>query len=486
MAATLNPALREFWQATARNKVLYGGRASSKSWDAAGFAIFLSDNYKLRILCARQFQNKIEESVYSLLKIQIERFGLTDRFRVMDNKIINKATGSEFLFYGLWRHIDEVKSLESIDVCWLEEAHNITESQWEILEPTIRKEHSQIWIVFNPRLATDFVYKRFVVNPPANAIVRQINYTENPFLSKTMLAVIQAAEAEDYDDYEHFYLGVPRDDDDNVIIKRSWINAAIDAHITLGFAALGAKRLGFDVADSGKDKCANVLVHGSVIVWADEWKAQEDQLLVSCSRTYQVAFEHQAQIVYDSIGVGASSGAKFNELNGSTGQSVAHAKFNAGAGVWQPDRKYAGTAMTNKEMFSNLKAQAWWALADRFRNTYNAINHGHSFEVDQMISLQGDCPHLARVVDELATPQRDYGADGRVKVESKKDLAKREVASPNLADALVMACSWFGGTALQAWGSGQQRAGYGTDGAEVIDEDYGYGVVGGGSDFGGW
>lgn len=81
---TLNPALREFWTAREdkdgnpiRNRVLYGGRMSSKSWDAAGFATYLANTYKLRFLCARQFQNKIEESVYSLLKGQIERFGLS-------------------------------------------------------------------------------------------------------------------------------------------------------------------------------------------------------------------------------------------------------------------------------------------------------------------------------------------------------------------------------------------------------------------------
>src|SRR5690554_6392480 len=93
---TLNPNLRTFWETRIRNKVLYGGRASSKSWDAAGHAIRLADNYKLKFLCVRQLQNKIEESVYSLLKIQIERFQLQHRFRVLENKIINTATGSEF------------------------------------------------------------------------------------------------------------------------------------------------------------------------------------------------------------------------------------------------------------------------------------------------------------------------------------------------------------------------------------------------------
>ena len=79
------------------------------------------------------------------------------------------------------RNIEEVKSYEGIDILWNEESHNLSESTWDILEPTVRKDHSEIWLIFNPRLATDFVYTKFVKNPPHNAVVRKINYDENPF-----------------------------------------------------------------------------------------------------------------------------------------------------------------------------------------------------------------------------------------------------------------------------------------------------------------
>lgn len=437
---TLNPALRPFWLKPARNKVLYGGRASSKSWDAAGFVTFLTDNYNLRVVCARQFQNRISDSVYSLLKIQIERFGLSDRFDILENRIINRYTGSEFMFYGLWRSIDEIKSLEGIDILWIEEAHNLTEEQWKVLEPTIRKAGSQVWVIFNPRLATDFAYKRFVVNPPPNTVVRKINYDENPFLSDTMLAIIEAAKREDEDEFAHVYLGVPKDDDDDAIIKRSWILASVDAHKKLGIEAVGRKRIGFDVADSGIDKNANIFAHGSIVSWADMWKGGEDELLKSCTRTFNAARVRDASITYDSIGVGASAGAKFGELNDAARDSrrVAYAKFNAGAAVWHPEAFYTQQTK-NRDMFLNLKAQTWWLVADRFRNTYNAVRNGQQFEPDELISLTGDLPHLEQLIDELSTPKKDYDANGRVKVESKKDLAKREIPSPNLADALIMA-----------------------------------------------
>jgi phage terminase large subunit len=439
-APSLNPVLKSFWMTPARNRVLYGGRSSSKSWDAAGFAIFLAQQMKLKFLCTRQFQNRIEDSVYSLLKIQIERFGLRSKFRILDNKIICTATGSEFVFYGLWRQIDEVKSIESIDIHWSEEAHLLTEAQWKVLEPTIRKQGSQHWLIFNPRLATDFVYKRFVLNPPPRTVKRLINYDENPFLSQTMRQVIEAARLEDEDEFNHIYLGVPRDDDETSVIKRSWLMAAIDAHETLGIESVGSRRIGFDVADAGEDACAMVQAHGSLSTWSDVWKAKEDELLKSCTRVWTRARDEGASIIYDAIGVGAGSGAKFNELNQAQGQRIQHAKFFAGGAVVRPDAFYDQVSkVKNKDFFANVKAQAWWLIADRYRNTYDAIRNGQKYEVDEMLFLDSSMPNLNQLIDELSTPKRDYDNAGRVKVEGKKDLSKREVPSPNLADALIMA-----------------------------------------------
>jgi phage terminase large subunit len=449
---TLNPALRPFWKAPInaqgqpiRIRVLYGGRSSSKSWDAAGFAIFLAQAVTVKFLCARQFQNKIEESVYTLLVATIERYGLRDQFRILESKIIHRRTGSEFIFYGLWRHINEIKSLEGVDVCWLEEAHALTPAQWRILEPTLRKEGSQFWLIFNPMLSSDFVWRRFVLNPPPGTIKRLINYQENPFLSDTMRRVIEAAKAEDEEEYGHVYLGQPRDDDAGSIIKRTWVMAAIDAHLALGIEPTGRSQLGFDVADSGTDKNALIHSHGPLATWADQWKGGEDELLKSATRAWSAAVEREASLVYDSIGVGASVGSKINELNGGTG-SVNHTGFNAGGGVERPESLYERShpPKTNKDMFANAKAQQWWVIADRFRNTFNAVKKGSAFPPDQLIFLSSEMDHLQLLIDELCTPKRDFDNAGKVKVESKKDLAKANrlggaQPSPNLADAFVMA-----------------------------------------------
>lgn len=443
--ATLNPALKEFWRVPGiRNRILHGGRASSKSWDAAGFAVFLAQNCKIRMLCCRQFQNKISESVYSLLKMQIIRFGLEGEFDVLNNVIRHKRTGSEFLFYGLWRHIDEIKSLEDIDICWIEEAHNLTKNQWKVLEPTIRKQGSQFWIVFNPRFATDFVYKRFVRNPPPNTLIRQINYLENPFLSETMLDVINAAMGEDWEDYQHIYLGVPKDSDDGAVIKRSWVQASIDAHKIVTPSEgiwTGTRTIGYDVADDGSDANATTGMDGSICIHLDEWKGNTDELFESAQRCHRNAKLIGADVIgYDSIGVGAGTGS---HLKNDKWQLAKTFKFNAGAKVDKPERKYKDTRIKNEDFFENLKAQAWWLIADRFRNTFNAVSKGKTFRADEMISISSECESklLDQLIDELATPLRDTSSRGKTMVESKKDLKKREVDSPNKADSFIIANS---------------------------------------------
>lgn len=438
-SSLLNPNLRGFYETSnTRNFVLYGGRSSSKTYHTAAFCVFLACSYKVKFLCVRQFQNRISDSVKTVIEECIFRLGAEREFNITETGIEHRETGSTFAFLGIQRNLKEIKGIAGIEILWIEEAEDLSEEQWRVLEPTIRADDSKVFVVFNPRFATDFAYKRFVVNPPPDTVVRKINYDENPFLSLTMRKIIDALKVSNPDEHDHVYLGEPLQDDDGAIIKRSWIMAAIDAHKTIGIEPTGRKRLGFDVADSGQDKCATVYAHGSVVMWADMWKAAEDELLKSCTRVYHQARERQASITYDSIGVGASAGAKFGEINATTGARIAYSKFNAGGAVFRPDALYTPQTK-NKDMFSNIKAQAWWMLADRFRNTFNAVRHGHKFKDDELISIASDTPHLSMLIDELSTPKRDYDQNGRVKVESKKDLAKREIPSPNLADAVVMA-----------------------------------------------
>lgn len=448
--AKINPALRPFWAAMktpegddVRFRTLYGGRMSSKSHDAASNAIRRADVMEQRFLCLRMYQNRIADSVYTLLKDKIDYLGLSSRFQIYSDAIEHKTNGSLFRFYGMARNIDEIKSFEKASVAWIEEAHNLTEEMFRVIRPTVmRNEGAEMWLTFNPKFATDFVYKRFVVNPPSGSISRLINYDENIFLSATALADIEAAKEEDFAEYQHVYLGVPYDNDDSVVIKRAWLQAAIDAHKSVKPSSgiwTGPVTVGYDVADSGDDKNATTALGGSVCINLDEWRGGEDELRESAARVKQTAERLGAsQVGYDCIGVGAGTGSHLNSLGWRK-----HFKFNAGGKVSDPKRNYADSKIPNELFFANLKAQAWWLTADRFRNTYLAVTKGRQFAADEMISLSSECDPrmLDKLIDELSTPKRDFDLSGKVKVESKKDLAKRDVASPNIADSFIIACS---------------------------------------------
>jgi len=164
-----------------RIKVLYGGRGSGKSWSVARAIITKCAEKPTRVLCARETQKSIQESVHRLLKDQIEFMGLWKSFDVQEQKICGK-NGSEITFIGIRQQgVANLKSYEGTDICWVEEAQVVTKKSWDILIPTIRRENSEIWITFNPELDTDETYDRFVTNPPDDSLVIECNYNDNPF-----------------------------------------------------------------------------------------------------------------------------------------------------------------------------------------------------------------------------------------------------------------------------------------------------------------
>ncbi|WP_426355666.1 PBSX family phage terminase large subunit [Stenotrophomonas maltophilia] len=170
-----------------RYKVAHGGRGSGKSWGFARALLVLAAKTKLRVLCTREVQKSIKDSVHKLLADQIEGMGLGSVYTVEQARIYN-ALGSEFIFAGLSDQTAEsIKSYEGVDIVWVEEARNVSDRSWQILIPTIRKLGSEIWVTFNPELDTDATYARFVANQPTNSYVIQMNYEDNPWFKQTEL-----------------------------------------------------------------------------------------------------------------------------------------------------------------------------------------------------------------------------------------------------------------------------------------------------------
>lgn len=204
MPVKIPGAFRDLFR-PARYKIYYGGRGGAKSWALGTAGLIKGMERPLRFLCAREYQNSIADSVHKLLADLIQRNGWGGFYTVTKDRITG-INGTEFIFCGLHHNVQEIKSKEGIDVCWVEEAHNVSAESWKVLLPTIRKEGSEIWISFNPNRADDPTYD-FIVHPRPDSIIVKVNYDKNPFFPATLDAERRYMLETDPEAYKHIWLG---------------------------------------------------------------------------------------------------------------------------------------------------------------------------------------------------------------------------------------------------------------------------------------
>jgi phage terminase large subunit len=214
-----------------RYRILYGGRGGAKSWGVARALLIKGAQRSLRILCAREFQTSIKDSVHKLLCDQIIDLGLEGFYEITQASIRGK-NGTEFSFVGLKNNVANVKSYEGVDICWVEEAQTTSRLSWNILIPTIRKEGSEIWVTFNPELETDETYQRFVLHPPENSVVQKINWSDNPWFPETLMLEKDALKMRDIEAYNTVWEGICRQTVDGAIFAREMQMAELDGRIT--------------------------------------------------------------------------------------------------------------------------------------------------------------------------------------------------------------------------------------------------------------
>ena len=190
-----------------RYKVMFGGRGGGKSYAAATVLLMLGIAEKHRVLCTREIQRSIKDSVHKLLEDQIKALGLEKHYTVLQTEIRGK-NGTEFIFSGLAdQTVTSIKSMEGCTRVWCEEAQSISKRSWDILIPTIRKEGSEIWATFNPDLESDVTYQKFVVNPPDDCISVQLNYKDNPWFNQVLEKERLYCQKFNPDDYDNIWEG---------------------------------------------------------------------------------------------------------------------------------------------------------------------------------------------------------------------------------------------------------------------------------------
>lgn len=375
-----------------RYKIFHGGRGGAKSHNFARALLIIASMRKVRVLCAREIQNSIRDSVHKLLTDIINSHDL-DYFEIKKDAIVNAINGSEFIFRGLYRNQHEIKSIEAIDYCWIEEAQAISADSLKLLIPTIRKEESEIWFSYNRFLEHDPVHDRFAVEPDKKTYVRQVSFRDNPFFNATMLEELERDKARDIDEYMHIWEGEPLYQSEDSLLERSDIKAAMERIIE----PIGSEEVGVDVARYGKDRTVLFKRKGMKVL---DYKIYSKLGVTEVVDKVKLFCDHGAYIKVDSTGVG-----------GGVSDLLRRDKYAA------VDINF-GASPKDKDKYDNTISEMWF----EFKNMIGEIS----------------LPNDSELFEELVNRKWRIDKKGRRCVESKDDYKKRGNRSPDKADALLL------------------------------------------------
>ena len=382
-----------------RYKLYYGGRAGGKSFAFADTLLLIARKKTVRVACVRETQNSIKDSVYQLLKDRAGYYNFED-FMFYEDRVENVATGSKFIFKGLKdQNSQNIKSLEGIDICWVEEGQKLTKASWDILDPTIRKEGSEIWVSMNREEENDPVWKAVAANPDERTLVVKVNYYDNPFCPEEMRYLAEKCKRENPDDYEHIWLGAPVNQGDTKLIAAKDVRKAMQNIIVVSPLIVGV-----DIARFGDDKTVFCFRRGRYCFKLEEHSKLD--VVEVANRLTAIIQEHKpARVFLDAGGVG---GGVYDIL-----ADRGFAKTIRGI-------MFGGKAI-NDERYANKRAEMW-ALANDW--------------LKQDLDVQ--LPNDDELLDDLCSVNKKYDSYGRLMLESKDDLKKRIGRSPDKADAFVL------------------------------------------------
>jgi len=437
----------------ARLVVLIGGRSSGKSQGVARLLTFKGQTEGADILCGREYQNSIDDSVHKLLRKIIDELGLHG-VDVTDKKI-DFTTGGGFRYRGFARNSEAVKSAEGFKYSWIEEAQDLSQESIDNLLPTIRAHNSQLWFTANPMASNDPFSQRFIV-PFKKYLDRDgfyedkmhciivMNWRDNPWHGELEDQRLWDKAHMSRAKYDHIWEGEFNDTVEDSIIQAEWFDSAVDAHINLGFKPQGCKIVSHDPSDTGPDSKGLVYRHGSVIL--DVKERDTGDVNDGCDWATSYAIDKQVdQFIWDCDGLGIS--LKRQVTDSFWGKQIEPVMFKGSEGVVDPDELYQPDermahhkAKTNKETFKNKRAQYYWRLRDRFYNTYRAVEKGEYVDPDDMISISSSIDCLDMFRSEVCRIPRKQNGSGYIQIMTKDEMKRiHKIASPNLADSAMMA-----------------------------------------------
>ena len=447
--------LLPFVQKPKRFKIAIGGRGSGKSMTFADICLMDAQTKGIKTACFREFQNSIDDSVLALLTAEVSRLELQG-FDCQQSKIIFNNEDA-FKFRGLARNPEGVKSMHGFKRFWIEEAQTTSFNSLKALTPTLREEGSEIWMSANPLSSAEPFSQRFI-KPYEKELRRDgyyeddlhlivwINYNDNPLFPD----VLEQERAHDEATlsralYNHIWLGHFYDEIDNTIIPVEWFDAAIDAHTKLGFKGEGAIIASHDPSDEGADSKGYALRHGSVVLDIAENESGDSNEGMDWAIGKAVS-SNADWFVWDCDGLGISLKRQVDQAL--SHKHVDYFMFRGSEQAEDPDQVYIDSSdsdskkrKTNKETFTNRRAQYYWKLRDRFYATYRAVVKGEYIAPDELISLSSSIDCLDQLRAEVCRIPLKRNNNGKIQIMSKLDMSKKpyELPSPNMADSLMMA-----------------------------------------------
>ncbi len=393
--------MKNLYTVKKRYKFVYGGRGGAKTYSGSKILLYIANQSKKRILCTREIQNTIRESIHSELSGIIQKYNYSDVYEITQYSIINNKTKSDFIFTGLkdQGNKQSVKGIAGVDICLIEEAQAVSQGSLDVLIPTIRAQDSELWFFYNPRLPDDPVELLRNKIPLEDKLEINIGWEDNPFLSTEILRDIQISKAaydKGLDDsYLHIWQGQPVSLSDRAVFKQKEIISAVNREISLE----GAIEIGVDVARFGTDRTVYFKRKGMKII---DWKMYQGLNVVD-NANYVMDFadrDKKIRIKVDDSGVGGG----VTDMLKSQGYNVL--PVNNGQQAKDPDK------------YNNAISEQWFEL----KNKINEIS----------------IPDIQDLKSELMMREWKLDNKGRRVIESKEEYKKKGFRSPDFADAFLL------------------------------------------------
>lgn len=446
------PKFERILTTPARIIVIIGGRGGGKSESLARILLAKCQIEKADILCGREYQNSIEDSVHKLLKGLIEKVGISG-FNITDKKI-DCITGGGFRFRGFARNSDAVKSAQDFRYSWIEEAQSLSQKSLDDLMPTImRNPGSQVFFTANPQSSADPFSKELII-PFYKQILKDgyyeddlyyvllVNWRDNPWHKELEPLRLRHFETKSRAYYDHVWEGAFNDTIENPLISAEIFDSCVDAHKKLGIKPMGIRYSSHDPSDEGEDSKGYAFRHGVVVL--DVQEKVDGDVNEGADWATGLAIKNDSDaFIWDVGGLGA--GLKMQISLAFNGKRMISNMFNGSMQVENPEAIFESIEddfiqgqKTNKDVFRNLRAQMYYSLRSAMIKTHEAVN-GTYHDPQGLISFDSKIKELANLRSELCRMPIKPNRNGQLELYTKQDMkAKFKFKSPNLADSVMM------------------------------------------------